>query len=103
MSRFTIVLDPQDYNERLAQPTWQRAARAAWFLIVFAALILLSFGFLADDTDTRACQQRLIAPGSYSFDSDRGGERIDRLDWDSEGYERRATDESRRIAPPCPS
>lgn len=102
MSRFTIVLDPEDYNDRLSQATRHHAMRAAWVLIALAALILISFDFSADSADGTACQQRLIAPGSYAFDSDRGGERIDRLDWDRDGYERHAAGSRRTITPACP-
>nr|WP_298684307.1 hypothetical protein [uncultured Dongia sp.] len=103
MSRYTIVLDPEDYNERLGQATPRHAARATWLLIALAALALLSFDFATDDADATACRQRLIAPESYALDPDAHGERIDRLDWDREGYERSATGGRRTSAPPCPS
>ena len=103
MSRFAIVLDPEDYNERLTQATRHHAMRAAWLLIALAALVLLGFGFSADDGDTGACRQRLIAPGSRELGPNSRDERIDRLDWDSEGYERGVTARPRTITPPCPS
>jgi hypothetical protein len=103
MSRFTIVLDSEDYNDRLVQTTGRHAAGATWLLIALAALALLSFELLPDDTDATACAQRVMAPNAYALDRDRSGERTDRLDWDREGYERGATKERAPIAPPCSS
>ncbi len=103
MSRFSIVLDPEDYNDRLAQATRHHAVRATWLLIALAALGLLSFELWTDDADATACRQRAIAPESYALDPGNRSERTDRLDWDREGDERGASSDGRLSAPPCPS
>jgi hypothetical protein len=103
MSRFTIVLDPEDYNDRLVRATGSHAVGATWLLIALAALALLSFELLAEDADATACVQRVMAPNSHALERDGSGERTDRLDWDREDYERGVATGPRTMAQPCSS